>query len=159
MAQYVRYLVRPANGLLAEGETLLAGTPCLPRGAIGKRAAGAVFGAVGNVIAGAEAKSGYGDAAPPLPSLVAIGVTTERLLIFGMGSFRGRPKKLLYSIPLSQISRVTFREGRAVGMKKTELDVVPLVGSNIQLDIAREHMKHGRKVAEALTGLGVSAAA
>jgi hypothetical protein len=159
MAEYVRHLVRPANGLLDEDETLLAGSPCLPRGAIAKRAAGAVFGVAGNVIAGAGATSGYGVAAPPLPSLVAIGVTTKRLLIFGMGSFRGRPNKLLYAIPLSQVSRVTFREGRAVGLKKTELDVVPLAGSNIQLDIAREHMKHGRKVEEALTGLGVTTAA
>ena len=159
MAEYVRHLVRPANGLLAPDETLLAGSPCLPRGAIGKRAAGGFFGVAGNAIAGAAAKSGYGAAAPSLPSLVALGVTTERILIFGMGSFRGRPKKLLYAIPLAEVARITFCEGRAVGMKKTELDVVPVVGSSFHFDIAREHMKHGRKVEEALAGLGVSTAA
>jgi hypothetical protein len=155
MADYVKYLMKPSQGLLDPDETLLGGAPCLPRGAIGKRALGSVFGVAGNAVAGAAAASGYGDSLPPLPSVIALGVSSKRLLVFGMGGFRGRPRDLLYSTLLSQVVGIAISQGRSVGIKKTQLDITLQDGSQLALEVAIEHSKHARKVAEALIGLGV----
>jgi hypothetical protein len=159
VAEYVKHLIKPSQGLLDQDEKLLAGAPCLPRGAIGKRALGSIFGVVGNAVAGDSATSGYGEGAPTLPSVVALGVSSKRLLIFDMGGFSGKPKNLLYGIPLSQVTGVIVSQGRSVGMKKSQLDITLSNGSELHLDVAREHMKHARMVEEALAGLGVATAA
>ncbi len=155
VADYKKYLVKPSAGLLEPDEPILAGAPCLPRGAITKRAVGSIFGVVGNLVAGDAATRGHKLAGSTLPSVIALGVTPKRLLVFAMGPVTGRPNQLLFAIPLSDVTEVRWAQGRAVGMKKMSLDISLADGSDVNLDIAREHMRHGRKVQEALVGLGV----
>lgn len=151
MSNYVKYLVKPAAGLVTEDDPILAGTPCLPRGAITKRAVGSVFGVVGNLAAGElAAGTSHSIAGHKLPSIMALGVTRLRLLIFGMNGFTGRPNEVLFEIPLSEITDVQASEGRAVGMKKAKIDIAFRDGSTLELDIPREHMKHAKSVTAAL---------
>jgi hypothetical protein len=82
---------------------------------------------------------------------MALGVTRLRLLIFGMNGFTGRPNQVLFDIPLSEIADVQTSQGRSVGMKNAKIDIAFRDGSLLQLDVAREHMKHAAKVMSALS--------
>jgi hypothetical protein len=132
------------------GEDIIAGAPCLPRGAIKTRAAGSVFGVAGNAIAAHGTRIGHDLAGESLPSIIALGVTQIRLLVFAMNGFTGRPNRVLYAIPLSEISGVRASQGRSVGMKILQLDIVFNDQACLELDVPREHMKSGQRVAEAL---------
>ncbi|HEV3264891.1 MAG TPA: hypothetical protein VG014_05180 [Acidimicrobiales bacterium] len=152
MGNYVKYLIKAAAGRVTEDDPILAGTPCLPRGAITKRAVGSVFGVAGNLAAGElAAGTSHSIGGHRLPSIMALGVTRLRLLIFGMNSFTGRPNEVLFDIPLSEIADVLTSEGRAVGMKKAKIDIAFRDGSTLELDIAREHMRHAKSVTAALS--------
>jgi len=150
--EYTRYLRKPAADVIGPGEEIIAGSPCLPRGAIKTRAAGAVFGVAGNAIAAHGTRIDHELAGDTLPSIIALGVTQTRLLVFGMNGFTGRPNKVLYAIPLAGISGVRSSQGRSVGMKMLKLDIVFHDGTSLDLDVPREHMKSGQKVTESVAG-------
>jgi hypothetical protein len=150
VADYIKHLRKPVAKALGPGEEVLAGTPCLPRGAITQRAAGALFGAVGVAVAGQAARSGHVYEGQELPSIVALALTAKRVLIFRKNPVTGRPSKVLYDIPLTQIAGVRSSQGRAVGFKMLKLDVVFVNESSLELDVASEHMRHGKRFVEAL---------
>lgn len=109
-----------------------------------------MFGAAGVAVAGQAARSGHLYEGQELPSIVALALTAKRVLIFRMNPVTGRPSKVLYDIPLSQIAGVRSNQGRAVGMKMLKLDVLFVNESCLELDVAREHMRHGQRFVEAL---------
>jgi hypothetical protein len=147
---HTKYVLKPAASVLELGEEVLAGTPCLPRGAITTRAAGAFLGAGGVALAGQSARSGTVYQGQKLPSVMALGLTNKRVLIFKMNGFTGRPNKVLFTIPVEQIAGVRSAQGKAVGMKMLKFDIVFADESALALDVAREHMKHGQEFVELL---------
>jgi len=153
MADYTRHFEKPAGSQLEPGEQFLAGTPCLPRGAIAKRALGAaVFGVAGDLVAA----SGSHSAGPiyvgqELPSTMALGSTQKRIIVFGMNVASGRPNKILYDIPIDAVANVESHTGRSIGMKKLEVDLTLTNGAVLSLDVPREHVKRGEHLVEAVT--------
>jgi hypothetical protein len=153
MADYTKYFEKPAGELLELGEQFLAGTPCLPRGHITKRLFGAAaFGAAGDSVA-ATGNRGEGQVyvGQELPSTVALGVTQNRLMVFGLNVASGRPNRVLYDIPITDIVRIDSSTGRSVGMKKLEVDIVLSNGATLSLDVPREHVRKGSLFVEAAT--------
>jgi len=153
VADYARYFQKPAGDLLDRGEQFLAGTPCLPRGHITKRLFGAAaFGAAGDLVA-AKGVRGAGPVyvGQDLPSSIAVGVTSERLMVFGLNVASGRPNRVLYDIPITDIAGVDSSTGRSVGMKKLEIDIVLSNGASLNLDVPREHLGKGTVFVDALT--------
>lgn len=153
VGDYTKYLRRPAGDRLQAGEDFLAATPCLPRGGISRRVIGAAaFGAAGDLIA----SSGANSAGPiyvgqELPSTMALGVTQQRVLVFGMNVATGRPKKVIYDIPLVGVAGVQSSTGRSVGMKKLNVDISLSNGALMQLEVPREHVKKGEAFVGALS--------
>jgi hypothetical protein len=135
VSDYSKITARAANRVLEPDEALLAACPCLPKGAITARALGA------------NPSHELGGAA--LPSLLALGVTNRRLLVFSMG-VTDRPKRLFGALPLASISAAGADTQRAVGMKMLRLTLVLVDGSAIELDVPREHLRAGLAVHEAL---------
>ena len=154
MGDYTKYFKKPMAGRLAPGDDFLAGTPCLPRGAIADRVLGAaMLGVAGDLLAptGSDGE-GLAYVGQDLPSTMAIGNTRMRMVVFGLNVATGRPNKVLYDMPIAAISAVESRTGRSVGMKKLELDISLTNGAAFQLDVPREHVKKGTQFAETLAG-------
>ena len=153
MSDYTKYFNKPMAGQLVPDEGFLAGTPCLPRGAIAKRALGAAaFGVAGDLVAATGSNSeGPVYVGQDLPSTMAIGNTQSRMVIFGMNVATGRPNKVLYEVPISAIATIDSRTGRSVGMKKLELDIALTNGAELRLDVPREHVKKGQQFVDTLT--------
>jgi len=110
-------------------------------------ASGAV---AGSAIAGTGKSGRHAVEGTSLPSIIAIGVSNDRLFVYGMGRITGHPNKVLHVIPLEQVMGVRSEQGRAVGFKILKFDIVFGDGSSLQLDVPTEHMKSGREVVEAL---------
>jgi hypothetical protein len=85
-----------------------------------------------------------------LPSTLALGVTTRRLLVFGMNVASGRPNRILYDIPDFAVANVQTQTGRTLGLKKLDLDIVLSNNAVLMLEVPREHVKKGLKLVEEL---------
>jgi hypothetical protein len=152
MAEYSRYFLKPAASRLALGEYFLAGTPCVPQGGISKR----VLGVAAHGVSGEPGSSAVPTAAGPvyegqgLPSAMALGITQERIMVFGMNVASGRPNKVIYDIPIGAVAGVDSRMGRSVGMKKLEVEIALSNGAVLSIDVPREHVSKGEGFVDAL---------
>lgn len=110
---------------LEPGEEILASTFGQPPGAIRRQVAfGAIGGAVGAVVGEAVANKRIEDSEQnndqgitlEIPAGKAVlGLSPQRLLVFGHSALSGRPKGLNASIPLDQISSIEVDEGKLAG--------------------------------------------
>jgi hypothetical protein len=93
---------------LAAGETVIAGAPALPPGGFKRQAAGGAFGAIGAVVAGAG-KSEAGSFT--LPRRFVLGLTNQRLLVCKPDALLGRPKEIVFDLPLSDVTSAELVSG------------------------------------------------
>ena len=86
---------------LAPGEQIIAGAFAMPPGGMKRQMMGGAFGAVGAAVAA----SGKGTAGSfELPRRFILGLTGQRLLFVKPDALMGRPKSILYAIPVGQIA-------------------------------------------------------
>jgi hypothetical protein len=71
--------------------------------------------------------------------------------VFGLNVASGRPNRVLYDIPITDIARIDSSTGRSVGMKKLEVDILLSNGAELSLDVPREHVRKGTLFVEAAT--------
>lgn len=110
---------------LHPGEELLATTFGQPPGAIRRQVAfGVLGGAVGAIAAqaipakreeGSEQQRGEGITLEIPAGKAVLGLTAQRLLVFGHSALSGRPKGLNASIPLDQIASINVDQGKLAG--------------------------------------------
>ncbi len=147
---YTDKLAKQAMGALAPGEFFVAAAKYLPRGASSKRAAGAVFGAAGTLIAGSVAGRGQAVGGTALPSNLAMGLTNQRLLIFALGEGRERVTGHSHSIPLSHVLSVRCETGRKLGFRVSYVAISLADGSQIALEAPSPNSKDGEAFARSL---------
>ncbi len=128
---------------LHPGEEVLAATFGQPPGAIRRQVAyGAVGGAVGAIagealankrIEQSDQNSGEGITLDIPKGKAVLGLSAQRLLVFGHSALSGRPKGLNASIPLDQIQSIDVDQGKLAGkMLITFVD-----GSSVDFDIVK----------------------
>lgn len=126
---------------LLPGEEVLAATFGQPPGAIRRQVAfGAIGGAVGAIagealaskrIKDSDQKSGEGITLDIPAGKAVLGLSAQRLLVFGHSALSGRPKGLNASIPLDQVKSIEVDQGKLAGkMLITFVD-----GSSVDFDI------------------------
>jgi hypothetical protein len=96
---------------LGAGESVIAGVPAFPLGGFKRQTAGGAFGAVGAAVANAG-KSHAGSF--ELPQRFILGLTNKRLLICKSDAVLGRPKEILFDLPLSEVSAAELVDGGKV---------------------------------------------
>ncbi len=128
---------------LEPGEEVLASTFGQPPGAIRRQVAfGAIGGAVGAVagdalankrIKDSDQRDGEGITMDIPKGKAVLGLTSQRLLVFGHSAMSGRPKGLNAAIPLDQIQSINVDQGKMAGkMLITFAD-----GSSVDFDIVK----------------------
>jgi len=128
---------------LQPGEQVLAATFGQPPGAIRRQVAlGAIGGAVGAVagealankrIKDSDQRDGEGITLDIPKGKAVLGLSAQRLLVFGHSTMSGRPKGLNASIPLDQIASIDVDQGKLTGkMLITFVD-----DSSIDFDIVK----------------------
>lgn len=128
---------------LEPGEEVLVSTFGQPPGAIRRQVAfGAIGGAIGAVagealankrIKDSDQEAGEGIVLEIPAGKAVLGLSAQRLLVFGHSALSGRPKELNASIPLDQISSIEVDEGKLAG--KMLISFVD--GSSIDFDIVK----------------------
>lgn len=113
MAEYKLSRFNKIAPELHEGEQLVAGAFAMPPGGVKRVLGGSVGGAVGALAAGA----GKGQAGSvELPRRFVLGLTSQRLLFCKPDQWLGKPKKVLYAIPLSDLA--SAESGKAGAMSQ-----------------------------------------
>ncbi len=132
MSKYTVKLSKLASELLAPGEELLVGIRAKPAWTIGAAMAGAASGAASGAVAGATGSpvsgvnSGSGSprqreeeaarlASFPYPSSMAIGLTSERLLVWKRSLLFGYLQEYQGDFPLGEIESVKKFNERGLG--------------------------------------------
>ena len=86
---------------LVQGEVIQAGAFAMPPGGMKRQMMGGAFGVIGQVVAA----KGQGTAGSfELPRRFILGLTNQRLLFVKPDALLGRPKSILYAIPVNQIA-------------------------------------------------------
>ena len=136
MADVAQRLTALASDRLADGERVVAGTRCSPRGSTKRRAMGA---GAGGLIGALVATKGDGPAdhvlyGEALPHDMAMGLTDRRILIYAVSTLSGRTTKVLRDIPLSQVDDVEHDEGRFIGRRIVRFSLRFIDGSELALE-------------------------
>lgn len=178
MVDFTKRAAKAATSHLGATETVLAGVNVFPTplqlggaGATG----GAIAGGLGGAAVGAavdkrrEDKQAAEDAARTLPDLAGrpgaaeaipkngalLGVTEQRLLVWKISGL-GKPKDLLFELPLEQIDRVAWHEADTKWLRGSPKSILIWVGltDGTVIPIAAISMgpagKHAAAVVEAL---------
>ncbi len=156
--------------MVPPGETVIALTKAVPRGAAHEiilGAAGAVGGATAApVLAGAggvlgsTAGQGHGDAGRAeraeadldvgRATNVLLVATDQSVMVFALSGL-GRPKEAPARLDRSQITSVGIGEARLFGQKMMEIVVVTATGAEAGFGVAKVHRRYGQMVVEALS--------
>lgn len=133
MADWAKKIGKHCGEALYAGEVVEAGTFVQPGGTLKKQVA---FGAIGGVVGAIAAeKLGKKDEEPVAAGQAAgfpktravLGLSSQRLLVFSHGTASGKPKDLVYTVPLHDVAavateknkisytlRLTFKDGSSV---------------------------------------------
>ena len=143
MIDFVKKINKHCADDLEPGEEVLASTFGQPPGAIRRQVAwGAIGGAVGALtgdalanqrIKDSEQRTGEGITVEIPAGKAVLGLSTQRLLVFGHSAMSGRPKGLNASIPLEQIQSIDVDQGKLAGkMLITFID-----GTSVDFDVVK----------------------
>lgn len=143
MIDFVKKINKHCAGDLEPGEEVLASTFGQPPGAIRRQVAwGAIGGAVGAItgdalanqrIKDSDQRTGEGITVEIPAGKAVLGLSNQRLLVFGHSAMSGRPKGLNASIPLEQIQSIDVDQGKLAGkMLITFVD-----GTAVDFDIVK----------------------
>lgn len=110
MASYKLKHFRKITDRLAPGEELIAGTPAMAPGGMRRQMIG------GAIAMGIDSTKSRKAGDVELPARFVLGLTNQRLLITKPDMWMGRPKELLYAIPLSDL--VSVEPGRKGAVSK-----------------------------------------
>ena len=143
MIDFVKKINKHCADDLEPGEEVLASTFGQPPGAIRRQVAwGAIGGAVGALtgyalanqrIKDSEQRTGEGITVEIPAGKAVLGLSAQRLLVFGHSAMSGRPKGLNASIPLEQIQSIDVDQGKLAGkMLITFVD-----GTSVDFDIVK----------------------
>ena len=143
MIDFVKKINKHCADDLEPGEEVLASTFGQPPGAIRRQVAwGAIGGAVGALtgdalanqrIKDSEQRTGEGITVEIPAGKAVLGLSTQRLLVFGHSAMSGRPKGLNASIPLEQIQSIDVDQGKLAGkMLITFVD-----GTSVDFDVVK----------------------
>ncbi len=156
--------------LVPEGESVLAATKAIPRGAAHETilgAAGAVAGgtvsgglAGAGAIAGSHTGSSVGDAGRAerddagvdvgSASQVLLVATDQSVLLFALSGL-GRPKDLTARLERNRIASVATGEAKLFGQKMMEIVITTESGAEAGFGVAKVHRRHGDAVMAALS--------
>ncbi|MEM7139553.1 MAG: hypothetical protein AAF548_00885 [Actinomycetota bacterium] len=125
MIDFAKKIRKSCAEHLHPGEEVLAGTFVQPAGAFRRQVAmGAVGGIVGAVAGEAMAKKrqessestpGEGMTVDIPEGKAVLGLTPQRLLVFGHSTLSGKPKGLNAAIPIDQVKSITHESGKLMG--------------------------------------------
>ena len=125
MIDFAKKIRKSCSEHLLPGEEVLAGTFVQPAGAFRRQVAmGAVGGLIGAAPGEAMAKKRKenSDATPgegmsiDIPAGKAVlGLTPQRLLVFGHSTMSGKPKGLNAAIPLDEVKSISLEQGKLMG--------------------------------------------
>ena len=125
MIDFAKKIRKSCADDLLPGEEVLAGTFVQPAGAFRRQVAfGAVGGVVGALAGEALAKKrqedsdgtpGEGMTVDIPPGKAVLGLTPQRLLVFGHSTMSGKPKGLNAAIPLDQVKSISHESGKLMG--------------------------------------------
>lgn len=147
-------IAKQAAKFLEPGETIVAATKCLTRGASKRRAAGGLFGVIG-VLAAGSARSGPLVGGRPLPTNMAIAVTNRRLLVLRLSEASDRVAEVTHSVPPAAVAGVSSEVGKSMGMKAVYITISFTDGSTAALEAVRPNTQDGEAVAQVLcAGVG-----
>ena len=147
MGDYTTKLAKAAEAVLQPGETLLAGTRAMTKGGtkgIVAGAAGAVAGgaagmAVGDAVSREDVAEGRAQAegaeighAPQ----VAVGLTSQRLLVWKRSGLSGKAKSILGEIPLERVRDMDGSDSRSK-LKPDRLTVHLTDGSHVEFEVVK----------------------
>lgn len=143
MIDFVKKINKHCADDLEPGEEVLASTFGQPPGAIRRQVAwGAIGGAVGALtgdalanqrIKDSEQRTGEGITVEIPAGKAVLGLSAQRLLVFGHSAMSGRPKGLNASIPLEQIQSIDVDQGKLAGkMLITFVD-----GTSVDFDVVK----------------------
>jgi hypothetical protein len=121
MATWTKKISKAAEEHLQPGEAVVAGVFLQPPGTMGQAVGRGVGGLIGKaVVAKLQGSrddgrlvtdSGIAATFPKEPTV--IGVTGQRLLVFGYGAIGGKPKGLRRTLPVSDLVSVTLEKQKA----------------------------------------------
>lgn len=143
MIDFVKKINKHCADDLEPGEEVLASTFGQPPGAIRRQVAwGAIGGAVGALtgdalanqrIKDSDQRTGEGITVEIPAGKAVLGLSSQRLLVFGHSAMSGRPKGLNASIPLEQIQSIDVDQGKLAGkMLITFVD-----GTSVDFDVVK----------------------
>ena len=144
MIDFVKKIHKHCADDLEPGEEVLAATFGQPPGAIRRQVAfGAIGGAVGAVAGEALANKRIKDSDQSVGNegivldipkgKAVLGLSAQRLLVFGHSAMSGRPKGLNASVPLDQVQSIEVDQGKLAGkMLITFAD-----GTSVDFDIVK----------------------
>ena len=143
MIDFVKKINKHCADDLEPGEEVLASTFGQPPGAIRRQVAwDAIGGAVGALtgdalanqrIKDSDQRTGEGITVEIPAGKAVLGLSSQRLLVFGHSAMSGRPKGLNASIPLEQIQSIDVDQGKLAGkMLITFVD-----GTSVDFDIVK----------------------
>jgi hypothetical protein len=116
---------------LSPGESVIAGAPAFPPGGFKRQTAGGAFGAIGAVVAGA----GKSDAGSfKLPQRFVLGLTNKRILICKSDALLGRPKEILFDLPLTNVTTAELVSG---GKITQHARFVTRDGQELEVEVAK----------------------
>lgn len=142
MIDFTKKIHKHCAADLEPGEEVLASTFGQPPGAIRRQVAfGAIGGAVGAVAGEALAnkrikeseQSGEGITVDIPAGKAVLGLSAQRLLVFGHSALSGRPKGLNASIPLDQVASIQVDQGKLAG----KMVITFVDGSAVDFDIVK----------------------
>lgn len=143
MIDFAKKIRKSCSEHLLPGEEVLAGTFVQPAGAFRRQVAFSAIGGVVGAAAGealAKRRQENSEANPneglsiDIPAGKAVlGLTPQRLLVFGHSAMSGKPKGLNAAIPLDQVTAITLEQGKLMG----KLLVTFHDGSSIDFDVQK----------------------
>ncbi|MDW3220514.1 MAG: hypothetical protein R8F63_18040 [Acidimicrobiales bacterium] len=162
-------MTKQCAAMLDTGETILAATKAMPRGAVNEVILGAAGAVVGGTVApaaagvgavlGSRAGEGVGDAGRDEraeagldvgnASQVLLAVTDQRVALFAVNAF-GKPKELTAAIGRDRIGAVSMGETKVFGQTMAEIVLTLDTGAEVGFGVAKVHRKHGDAVVAAL---------
>ena len=156
MPGFPRTVQKAVQPFLEPDETILAGTIAVPKGGLLRAglsagigpvatSAGAVAGAVAGAAAGAVgARSDKAQSAIKLPQALRLALTDHnRLIVAGN-------RRLVLSVPLTDVEGVRAAKGRVFGMKMVRMEIVLKDGTSLRTEVARIAFKYGMAFGETL---------
>ncbi|GJM37019.1 MAG: hypothetical protein DHS20C19_03860 [Acidimicrobiales bacterium] len=162
-------MTKQCAAMLGAGETIVAATKAMPRGAVNEVILGAAGAVAGGTVApvaagvGAVLGSKAGESLSEAgrderteagldvgnASHVLLAVTDRRVALFAINAF-GKPKELTAAIGRDRITAVTMGQTKVFGQSMAEIVLALDTGAEVGFGVAKVHRKHGDAVVAAL---------